>query len=158
MGQGAYIFAPAGPDLTPEEAAFFRDADPWGFIVFQRNCETPDQLRRLTSRLRGAVGRNAPVLIDQEGGRVQRMRAPHWKEWMPPLDQAALFSDQGDTEKMRRAMYLRGRLIGAELMAAGESNYRPFLRVRARLEGSTDGLSTPVFSGWSTEFHCIPFE
>ncbi|NNE82290.1 MAG: glycoside hydrolase family 3 protein [Silicimonas sp.] len=112
MGQGAYIFAPAGLELTSDEVAFFRDADPWGFIVFQRNCGTPDQLRRLTADLRAAVGREAPVLIDQEGGRVQRMRAPHWHEWMPPLDQVDALDEP-------RAMYLRGRLIGAELMAHG---------------------------------------
>ncbi|MEO9823989.1 MAG: glycoside hydrolase family 3 N-terminal domain-containing protein [Paracoccaceae bacterium] len=110
MGQGAYILAPAGPDLSPEESAFFKDANPWGFILFARNCETPDQLRRLTSNLREAVGRNAPILIDQEGGRVQRMRAPHWKEWMPPLDQVPAGP---------RAMYLRGLLIGTELVAHG---------------------------------------
>ena len=68
--QGAYILAPTGPHLTSSEAAFFREADPWGFILFQRNCETPDQLRRLTSDLRASVGRDAPIPIDQEGGRV----------------------------------------------------------------------------------------
>ncbi|MDA8585765.1 beta-hexosaminidase [Rhodobacteraceae bacterium] len=112
MGQGAYIFAPAGPELSRKEAAFFRSTDPWGFILFQRNCETPGQLKRLTSELRAAVRRDAPILIDQEGGRVQRMRAPHWREWMPPLDQVALTSNV-------RAMYLRGVLIGTELVAHG---------------------------------------
>ena len=110
MGQGAYILAPAGPDLTPEESAFFKDADPWGFILFARNCETPDQLRCLTRDLRAAVGRDAPILIDQEGGRGQRMRSPHWKEWMPPLHQVPAGP---------RAMYLRGLLIGTELVAHG---------------------------------------
>ncbi len=119
MGQGACILAPAGPDLTPNEVAFFRDADPWGFIVFQRNCETPDQLRRLTSNLREAVGRDAPILIDQEGGRVQRMRAPHWREWMPPLDQVEAFPKAATSASAVRAMYLRGALIGAELVAHG---------------------------------------
>ena len=117
MGQGAYIFAPAGPDLTPDEVAFFKDANPWGFIVFQRNCETPDQLRRLTSGLREAVGKDAPILIDQEGGRVQRMRAPHWREWMPPLDQVEALG--GSTPRGERAMYLRGLLIGSELVLHG---------------------------------------
>lgn len=125
MGQGAYILAPKGLDLSPEESAFFKDADPWGFILFARNCETPDQLRRLTGDLRAAVGRDAPILIDQEGGRVQRMRAPHWAEWMPPLDQVAAFScKENDPEFLKnsgaeRAMYLRGLLIGAELLAHG---------------------------------------
>ena len=120
MGQGAYIFAPAGPELSPGEAAFFKDAQPWAFIVFARNCETPDQLRRLTADLRHSVGRDAPILIDQEGGRVQRMRAPHWREYLPPLDQVEAFSGSVDTTFFAsRAMYLRGLLIGSELIAHG---------------------------------------
>ena len=113
---GAYILAPAGPELTPKEAAFFQAADPWGFILFQRNCVDPAQLKRLTAGLRATVGRAAPVLIDQEGGRVQRMRAPHWREWPPPLDQVSLTvtSTAG-----ARAMYLRGLLIGTELREHG---------------------------------------
>jgi beta-N-acetylhexosaminidase len=124
LAAGAYILAPAGPTLAPEEAAFFREADPWGFILFQRNCEAPEQLRRLTSGLRDCVGRNAPILIDQEGGRVQRLRAPHWREWMPPLDQVQLCLDVPgqDVPNIRvaeRAMYLRGLLIGSELLLHG---------------------------------------
>ena len=123
MARGAYILAPLGPALAADEAAFFRDSDPWGFIVFARNCETPDQLRRLTASLRDAVGRDAPILIDQEGGRVQRMRAPHWREWLPPLDQVEAFSD---ANRSARAMYLRGLLIGTELLAHGiDTNCAP---------------------------------
>ena len=116
MSRGAFTFAPLGPVLTPDEVALFRDGDPWGFILFQRNCETPEQLRRLTGEMREAVGWDAPVLIDQEGGRVQRMRAPHWREWLPPLDQVEAFEDP---LRAARAMYLRGALIGAELLAHG---------------------------------------
>ena len=113
MGRGAaYIFAPLGPDLGPDESAFFAEADPWAFILFARNISDPDQLRRLTSDLRDSVGRDAPILIDQEGGRVQRMRAPHWREWLPPLDQVEATGSE-------RAMYLRYLLIGAELLAQG---------------------------------------
>jgi len=129
VGQGAVIFAPAGPDLSAAEAAFFRDADPFGFILFARNVETPDRLRRLTGALRDAVGHEAPVLIDQEGGRVQRLRAPHWREWLPPLDQVQAFSGTENgpenpgfsdaASPAERAMYLRGRLIGEELRALG---------------------------------------
>ena len=73
----ALITDATGLSLTAEERAFFRDADPWGFIVFRRNVDTPEQLRALVDSLREAVGRNAPVLVDQEGGRVQRLGPPH---------------------------------------------------------------------------------
>ena len=120
MPKGAYIFAPSGPELGSREAGFFSEAEPFGFIMFQRNCKSPDQLRRLTAALREAVGRNAPILIDQEGGRVQRMRAPHWREWMPPLDQVdALAGSGGVSPDAERAMYLRGFLIGTELLDHG---------------------------------------
>jgi beta-N-acetylhexosaminidase len=108
----AAILAPLGPRLTPDEAAFFRAADPWGFILFARNVETPAQVQALTGELRAAVGRDAPVLVDQEGGRVQRLRAPYWREWIPPLDQAS----GPDAE---RALWLRYALIAAELRAVG---------------------------------------
>lgn len=122
MSQSATILGGiAGPHLSPDERAFFREADPWGFILFARNVETPDQLRRLTGDLREAVGREALITIDQEGGRVQRMGAPHWRQWCPPLDQASAGP---------RAMWLRYRLIGAELRAAGiDSNCAPVLDV-----------------------------
>lgn len=100
----------AGTSLAPDERDFFRAADPWGFILFGRNVESPGQLRRLTGDLREAVGRDAVIMVDQEGGRVQRLRAPHWREWSPPLDQAGAGV---------RAMWLRYRLIGAELRAVG---------------------------------------
>lgn len=111
---GATILGCEGTDLSAAERDFFRVADPWGFILFARNVESPDQVRRLTADLRGAVGRNAPVFVDQEGGRVQRLRAPHWREWLPPLDQVA--QSGGDAA---RAMYLRFRLIAAELRDVG---------------------------------------
>ena len=111
---GATILGCAGPVLGSDEAAFFREADPWGFIVFARNIETPDQVARLTADLRAAVGREAPIFVDQEGGRVQRLRAPHWREWAAPLDTV-----RAAGPKAARAMYLRFRLIAAELRAVG---------------------------------------
>ena len=73
------IFGLAGPALTPDEAAFFRAADPAGFILFRRNCENRAQLRALTDTLRDLTGRaDLPILIDQEGGRVARMQPPEW--------------------------------------------------------------------------------
>ena len=113
MTARAVIFGCGGPELTGREQAFFREADPWGFILFARNIESPDQVRRLTEGLRAAVGRDAPVLIDQEGGRVQRMRAPHWREFLPALDQMRRARDP------LRAQWLRYRLIAAELSDVG---------------------------------------
>ncbi|MGN7868723.1 beta-N-acetylhexosaminidase [Paracoccus sp. 22332] len=111
----------AGTELTAAERDFFRAADPWGFILFGRNVDNPDQLRRLTGDLRDAVGRDAVVTVDQEGGRVQRLRGPHWTEWPAPLDQAAAGP---------RAMWLRYALIGRELRAVGiDSNCAPTLDV-----------------------------
>ena len=83
----ACTFGCAGMALTEAERRLFAEAQPWGFILFARNVSDPLQLIRLTDDLREAVGRDAPILIDQEGGRVARMGPPHWRQWRPPLDQ-----------------------------------------------------------------------
>ena len=75
----ALILGCAGPELNRAERQFLIDTDPFGFILFQRNCESPEQIRMLTEDLRDCVGRHAPVLIDQEGGRVQRLKPPQWR-------------------------------------------------------------------------------
>jgi beta-N-acetylhexosaminidase len=127
IGTGAAIFGCAGPVLLADERAFFREADPFGFIIFARNVETPDQLRRLTVDLRDSVGRNAPVLVDQEGGRVQRLRAPHWREWDPPLDTVERAES---VEAAVRIMRLRSAVIAAELATVGvDANCAPTLDV-----------------------------
>ena len=108
---GATILGCDGPVLMADEAAFFREADPWGFILFARNVENPEQLRRLTEDLRAVVGREAPVLVDQECGRVQRLRSPHWREWLPALEQVTLAGPG--------SMRLRARIMAAELRAVG---------------------------------------
>ncbi|OCX60968.1 beta-hexosaminidase [Thioclava sp. SK-1] len=116
----AVILGLEGPDLSAREQAFFRDSDPWGFILFARNVDTPERLRRLTQDLRTCVGRDAPILIDQEGGRVQRLRAPHWREWLPPLEQAQIAQDPA------RSFWLRALIMAAELRAAGiDANCAP---------------------------------
>ncbi len=80
----ACILGCAGPQLSGEESAFFRAVQPWGFILFKRNVESPDQVRALTEALRACVDRpDAPVLVDQEGGRVQRLGPPHWPAYPP---------------------------------------------------------------------------
>ncbi|PRX34931.1 beta-N-acetylhexosaminidase [Meinhardsimonia xiamenensis] len=114
-GPGAFICGCAGPRLTASERAFFAESQPWGFILFSRNLETPDQIRALTAELRAAVGREAPVLIDQEGGRVARLGAPHWREWPPALDHAARLGP----DRAARGLGLRALLIAAEIRACG---------------------------------------
>ncbi len=116
---GAYIFGCEGLTLTQSEAAFFKEARPVGFILFTRNLDNPDQIRRLTSDLRDAAGHDAMVLIDQEGGRVERMAAPHWSTWLPPLDQIAQVTAKHGHQAAVRSMYLRYQVIAAELLASG---------------------------------------
>lgn len=109
----ALILGLSGPDLTPDEAAFLTDARPWGVILFARNVDHgpggADRLRRLTGDLRAALGRDAPVLVDQEGGTVQRLRAPLARAWADANAQAG----------GPRAIRLRHRLMAAELAAHG---------------------------------------
>lgn len=122
---GATILDADGLRLSAEEKAFFRDANPFGFILFARNIETPDQVYGLCSEFREAVGRDAPITIDQEGGRVQRLRAPIWREWSPPMD---FVHSAG--EHAPRAMYLRYRLIADELRRSGiDSNCAPLVDI-----------------------------
>lgn len=80
MGQAAFVTGLSGLTLTPEEAAFLRTAQPAGLILFARNVDHPDQLRRLIADAQTAIGTTVLVLVDQEGGRVQRLRPPHWRE------------------------------------------------------------------------------
>lgn len=151
---GATILGVEGLHLGADEAAFLRAANPWGLILFARNVESPEQLRRLTGDLRACLGRAAPIFTDQEGGRVQRLRAPHWREWLAPLDEAEATGLRG--------LWLRARLQAAELAAVGIdgncapsadiafANTHPFLRnrcfgteaatVAARARATAEGL------------------
>ena len=92
----AFITGLAGIELSDRERAFLRDAQPWGFILFNRNIAGPEQLRRLIEEVRVTLGREAPVLIDQEGGRVQRLGPPHWPTYPPGAAYGALYDrDRG---------------------------------------------------------------
>jgi beta-N-acetylhexosaminidase len=114
----AAILGCAGPTLSAEERRFFRDADPLGFILFQRNCETPEQVRQLVRDLRDSVGRaEAPVLIDQEGGRVARLRPPAWRKAPAAGCFGALAAH--DMEAAVEAARLNARLMGRELAGLG---------------------------------------
>lgn len=112
------IFGCGGLALDPAERDFFQSADPLGFILFARNCQVPDQVRQLVADLRVSVGRSdAPVLIDQEGGRVARLGPPHWRR--PPA--AAVFAAlyQKDQARGLEAARLNARLIAHDLTALG---------------------------------------
>ena len=113
----AAIFGCSGHRLTAEERAFYREASPWGFILFKRNVRDPEQLSALTSELRDLVGWRAPVLIDQEGGRVQRMGPPHWRKYPPAA--AYLAATDGDVAAAARLVKVGHRLMAADLKAVG---------------------------------------
>ncbi|WP_051279083.1 beta-N-acetylhexosaminidase [Hellea balneolensis] len=117
MSALAVILGLSGPKLTAAERVFFRDANPWGFILFSRNVETPEQVYRLTEELREAVGRNCLIFIDQEGGRVQRLRPPHWRSFPPGAAFQYLYSMEEPLGK--RAAYLSYRLIADDLRNVG---------------------------------------
>jgi len=114
----AFVVGCAGLELTEAEIAFLREADPWGLILFARNCARPDQVRALTGEFRDIVGRSdAPVLIDQEGGRVQRLRPPLW----PSLPPAAVYGalDRQDLQIALATAALAGQVTGAVLAELG---------------------------------------
>jgi beta-N-acetylhexosaminidase len=114
----AVIFGCGSTVLSEREKVFFRESNPFGFILFARNIDNPDQVRSLVSELRDAVGRaDAPVLIDQEGGRVARLRPPHWKE-RPAVRRFGDLYDR-DPQSALDALSLNYSLIGAELAALG---------------------------------------
>ncbi|MBC7164243.1 MAG: beta-N-acetylhexosaminidase [Roseovarius sp.] len=126
---GAVILDAEGLRLTGGEKALFRESRPFGFILFARNIDTPDQVRALVSELREAAGHEAVITIDQEGGRVQRLRAPFWRDWPAPLDHVAAAG-----ARAAEAMYLRYRLIAAELHDLGiDSNCAPLVDVAGAL-------------------------
>jgi beta-N-acetylhexosaminidase len=114
-GPRAFIAGCAGPALTEAEARFFAAAQPWGFILFRRNVENPGQVRALAAALREAVGRDAPILVDQEGGRVQRLGPPHWQAYPA----ARRFGALHDPLARREAVRLGARLMAQDLRAVG---------------------------------------
>jgi beta-N-acetylhexosaminidase len=114
----AFICGCSGYDLTGEERAFLTETAPFGLILFKRNVASPEQLRRLTDDFRAVVGRpDAPVLVDQEGGRVQRLGPPHWPRY--PAAAATATLALRDAEAAATAARLGGRLIARDLHAAG---------------------------------------
>lgn len=113
----AAIYGCEGHRLTEAEKAFFAEVRPWGFILFRRNVESPDQLRALTAELRACIDNpDAPILIDQEGGRVQRMGPPHWPKY-PPGD--AHLKATNDPLAARELARLGARLMAHDLKEVG---------------------------------------
>ena len=125
----ALIVGVEGLRLSEDERQFFRDTDPMGFILFKRNCESPEQVTKLVNECRKAVDRNdAPILIDQEGGRVQRLCPPHWRD-VPP---ARRFVDlyECDSGRGLEALYLNALLMARDLTKLGITiNCAPVLDV-----------------------------
>ena len=115
----AFITGCAGIILTLDEEEFLAQTAPWGLILFRRNIESPEQVRALVSAFRAIVGRaDAPVLIDQEGGRVQRLAPPHWPLY-PPAAVFADIADAGDEPRAVEATRLGARLMADDLADLG---------------------------------------
>ena len=117
MAARAFITGLAGTALSDEERAFLREADPWGLILFKRNISTPAQITELVDACRSALGRDAPVLVDQEGGRVQRLGQPHWPLYPPGAAYGKLYDR--DPAAGLAAARLGARLIAYDLAALG---------------------------------------
>jgi beta-N-acetylhexosaminidase len=144
VARSAAIVGVAGTALLESERALFASRRPFGFILFARNCERPDQVRELTSALRASVGdETAAVLIDQEGGRVARLKPPYW----PALCALRRIGDCAaiDPEAGREAAWLHARLIAADLLSLGVTvNCAPVLDLG--LAGQTEAIGDRAFS------------
>jgi beta-N-acetylhexosaminidase len=118
MGIKAFITGVEGKSLNSDERYFMDQEHPWGLILFARNIEDPKQVHRLIDEFRDAVGRgDAPVLIDQEGGRVQRLRPPHWQEYATGKLLGEIW--KSDKKTGEELIYTHSRLIAHDLYALG---------------------------------------
>ncbi|MGJ0395906.1 MAG: beta-N-acetylhexosaminidase [Methylocystis sp.] len=138
----AFICGLKGVALDKEERAFLREAAPWGVILFRRNIDAPEQVSRLTADVRAALGREAPILVDQEGGRVQRLGPPHWRAYPA----AARFELAGaDAAQAERLAWLGARLIAHDLRQVGvDGDCLPVLDAPA--EGSHNIIGDRAYS------------
>ncbi len=118
MTPRAVIFGCAGKELSPAEEQFFRKTRPWGFILFARNCVSPAQIKKLCTDLRATVDDDtAPILIDQEGGRVVRLKPPVWPQ-RPPMDRFGALAKL-DPKKATEAAFLGARLLAEDVASLG---------------------------------------
>ena len=118
MATRAFISGIAGFSLTVEERSFLREAEPWGLILFKRNIDTPTQVSDLTRSFRDVLGWDAPVLVDQEGGRVQRLGPPHWPAYPPGAAYGHVGAEFGAAVG-DRAAWIGSMLIACDLLAVG---------------------------------------
>ncbi len=131
----AFVTGLKGTVLSAGERSFLSEAMPWGLILFRRNVEDPDQMRRLTDDFRDAVGWRAPVLIDQEGGRVQRLTAPHWRKYPSGRRLAGAAARAGDSTLIADVAHL----LGDDLAAVGiDVDCAPCLDI------ATDGMTPAI--------------
>lgn len=132
------ILGCAGPVLGADEKSLYRDEQPWGFILFARNLSEPQQIRDLVAEMRDCVGRpDAPVLIDQEGGRVQRIRPPHVEAYPPAARLGEIYA--ADRGAGLRAAWLMSRLHAFDLTRLGITvDCLPVLDVL--IEGATQAI------------------
>lgn len=124
MSVQSVIYGLEGLRLTKDEKAFFRDSDPWAFNLFARNVDSPKQVMGLNDELRDCLGRECFIFIDQEGGRVQRLRPPHWRKAPPANVFTALWNREPELALL--AVKLNHQLIGAELRGLGiDADFAP---------------------------------
>ena len=144
MPASAAVYGCQGTELASDERAFFSNVRPFGFILFARNVDNPAQVASLSRQLRDSIGdAHAPIFIDQEGGRVQRLRPPHWQDRPPARRFGELFEQHPD--QGREAAYLCARLIAHELRSVGVTvNCAPVLDVPVR--GAHDIIGDRAYS------------
>lgn len=149
MGISAVIFGCSGHEVTAQERAFFQEMQPWGFILFARNIDNPEQVARLTDQLRECVDHSTvPILIDQEGGRVRRLRPPHWPDYHS-AELIGSYLETGD-ETASRIAWLQSRLMAVDLIKIGINvDCLPVLDVP--IAGSDDVIGDRAYSNTPQE-------
>lgn len=141
-GTRAFICGLSGLEMTDFERGYYRELQPWGVILFARNIDTPGQVRALTASVRETLGWHAPILIDQEGGRVQRMKPPHWSRYPAAGRFGAM--EMAATGTGIEAAQITTWLIADDLLNVGiDVNCAPVLDLR--VAGGTDAIGNRAF-------------
>lgn len=144
FGTRAFICGLEGRAVTDFERAYLKETKPWGVILFGRNIDNPDQVRRLTSDVREALGWHAPILIDQEGGRVQRLKPPHWGRYPAASRFGAM--ERAEPGAGVEAAQIATWMIADDLLSVGINvNCAPVLDLR--VPGGTDAIGNRSFHG-----------